>query len=164
MKTNNKHGITTLFMAILLVSIAFIPAVSASSDKEVISDSAIVTPATVKPASFGDIVPLATYSIVQGQTRTHSTVINKNTWHFFRPELSWTPSSNSLRLTVVSPTGTTYGPWYDSSGDGVIDGRIHFTYPPIQIPAGLPVGTWTSRVYGSSVSGTATYQYDVYIT
>jgi hypothetical protein len=167
MRLNTKFGTAMLFVAIVLVSTAFIPAASASPLEEASASRGldISSALSEKPSSVSGLGAAASYTIWQGLTRYHYTQINKQTWHKFNPDLSWFTSSASLRLTVISPTGTQYGPWYDSS-DGRMDNRIHFNEAdiPIQIPAGLPVGSWTSRVYGQTVSGTITYSYNVYIT
>lgn len=156
MRTNNKFGTTMVLMAILLVSIAFIPAASASSDKEVTPLPAVDT-STIE--SLKDAGILAT-AIRQGQTHTYSTTINNPDRHYFRVDLHWTPTSDSLRLTITSPTGEVFGPWTDSS-DGSLDGRIQKI---IQKPAGLATGAWTSKVYGQTVAGTANYLYGIYIS
>jgi len=99
------------------------------------------------------IVPLIVYnSITQGATNWESksvssyiTTLNVN--------LNWGNPSNSLQLTIYSPDGYVFGPYYDSS-DGVTDGRIDLT---IQNSNGIAEGTWSYKVYGYSVSGTQTY-------
>lgn len=146
-----------VLMAILLVSIVFIPAASASSDKEVTPLPAVDT-STIE--SLKDAGILAT-AIRQGQTHTYSTTISNYNRHYFKAVLRWTPTSDSLRLTITSPTGQVYGPYYDATVDGSNNGNITTT---IQSPAGLATGTWTSRVYGQSVASTANYLYGIYIS
>jgi hypothetical protein len=157
MGMNNKLGTTTLFMAaILLVSIACIPAVSASPNKDN-TVSAIGTP-TVK--ALKDIGILKVYHLDQGASRIHTTYVGSNK-HHFDPYLIWMPSSGSLRLTITSPTGQVYGPWTDSS-DGSVNGMINFDYIPIESAAGLEVGDWVSTIY--CISGPVDYSYTVTVT
>lgn len=157
MRMNNKFGTTPLFMAILLVSIAFIPTVSASSGKEATSASPTVNPLIAEFSDMG-ITPLTTvYPIVEGQIRTHSNVVS-GTKNSFYVDLWWIQSYNTLSLTVVSPTGVTYGPYYAASGTG----RLRMTLPT---SGHLATGTWTSYVKGVAVpQGTAHYTYSVTVS
>ncbi|WP_155396778.1 hypothetical protein [Methanosarcina barkeri] len=144
--------------AILLVSIACIPAVSASPNKDATNTvSAIGTPAV---ESLKKIGILATVHINQGASKTHTTYVGSNK-HHFDPYLIWIPSSGSLRLTITSPTGQVYGPWTDSS-DGSVNGMINFDYIPIESAAGLAVGNWVSTIY--CISGPVDYSYTVTVT
>lgn len=158
---NNKFGTTTLFMAaILLASIACIPAVSASPNKEATETvSAIETPVV---ESLKGIGILATYYIAEDSTRYHDTDVSSDK-HHFKPDLNWIPSSGSLRLTITSPSGVVRGgPWTDGS-DGNIDGRIYFGNDiPIEDPSGLEEGEWTSTVY--CIDGPVNYSYKVTVT
>lgn len=156
MKMTKKFGMTTLLMAVLLVSIVFMPAVSASSGEEATSASAAVTPLTIKP--FSAVYPLATvYPIVEGQIDTHTTIVSGTKTSFY-VDLWWIQSYNTLSLTVVSPTGVTYGPYYAASGTG----RLRMTLPT---SGNLETGTWTSYVNGVAVpQGTAHYIYSVTVS
>lgn len=158
MRTNNKFGTTMVLMAILLVSLAVIPAASASSDKEVTSVPTVGT-STIESLKTAGI--LSTSTITQGQTKSYSTTITNPDRHYFRAVLNWIPTSDSLRLTITSPTGQVYGPYYDATLDGSNNGYIEKI---IQAPAGLATGTWTSRVYGQSVASSAQYSYGIYIS
>lgn len=157
---NNKFGTTTLFMAaILLASIACIPAVSASPNKEATETvSAIETPVV---ESLKGIGILATTYISQGATKTYTRHINTGDGTRIDPDLNWIPSSGSLRLTITSPTGRVYGPWTDID-DGDMDGEIDFDYTPIAIPAGLPAGDWVSTIY--CIRGPVNYSYKFTVT
>jgi len=158
MGMNNKLGTTTLFMAaILLVSIACIPAVSASPNKDN-TVSAIGTPAV---ESLKNIGILTTYYINELGTRYHTEPVEEDEGTRIDPYLTWIPGSGSLRLTITSPTGTVYGPWTDSS-DGTVNGRIDFDYTPIAIPAGLPAGDWRLTVY--CIDGPVNYSYRFTVT
>ncbi|MDW7728248.1 MAG: peptidase domain-containing protein [Candidatus Methanoperedens sp.] len=90
--------------------------------------------------------------ITQGQTNWHTkdvstfiTSLNVN--------LNWGTPGNSLRLTIYSPDGYVFGPYFDNA-DGVINGRINLN---INNPNGIARGTWYYEVYGYSVSGTEDY-------
>jgi len=140
----NKLGITTLFMAaILLVSIACIPAVSASPNKYATNTVSAVGTPTVE--SLKNIGILATYHLNQGASRTHTTYVGSNK-HHFDPYLIWIPSSGSLRLTITSPTGQVYGPWTDSS-DGSVNGMINFDYYTNRISCWS--GSWKLGIYNT---------------
>jgi hypothetical protein len=90
--------------------------------------------------------------ITQGQTNWHtkdvSTFITS-----LNVDLNWGTPGNSLRLTIYSPDGYVFGPYFDIS-DGSINGRIN-RY--INNPNGIAKGTWYYEVYGYSVSGTQSY-------
>jgi len=77
-------------------------------------------------------------------------------------DLKWGNPSNSLRLTIYSPDGYVFGPYFDNA-DGVINGRINLN---INNPNGIAKGTWYYEVYevyegyevyGYSVIGTQSY-------
>lgn len=161
MRINNKSGTTTLFVAvILLVSIACIPAVSANPNKEATETvSAIETPVV---ESLKDIGILATHYIAEGGTNNHNIYIGNGEGTRIDPYLTWVPSSGSLSLTIISPTGQQYGPWTDHSSDGELNGIIEFDYTPIAIPAGLPAGYWTYKIYCSE--GPVNYSYRCSVT
>jgi hypothetical protein len=159
MGINNKLGTTTLFMAaILLVSIACIPAVSASPNKDATNTVSAIGAPTVK--ALKDIGILTVYHLDNGGYRVHTTYVGSNK-HYFDPSLIWIPSTSRLSLTINSPSGVVYGPWIDSS-DGSTNGKIDFDYIPIQSPAGLEVGNWNSVV--EAYVGSADYSYSVSVT
>lgn len=158
MRMSSKFGTTTLFTAILLVVIAFIPTVSASSGEEATSASPIINPWIEEVSDNMGIAPLATvYPIVEGQVDTHTKVVSGTKTSFY-VDLWWIQSYNTLSLTVVSPTGVTYGPYYADSGTG----RLRMTLPT---SGNLATGTWTSYVRGVAVpQGTAHYIYSVTVS
>ena len=91
-------------------------------------------------------------AITQGQTNWHT----KDVATFITSlnvDLNWGNSGNSLRLTIYSPDGYVFGPYFDIN-DGSINGRIN-RY--INNPNGIAKGTWYYEVYGYSVSGTQSY-------
>lgn len=110
---------------------------------------------TVEPGNGtgGDVGIQQVYAtITQGQTNWHT----KEVTTFITTlnvDLNWGNSGNSLRLTIYSPDGYVFGPYFDNA-DGVIDGRINLN---INNPSGIARGTWYYEVYGYSVSGTEDY-------
>ena len=138
------------------MSIACIPAVSASPNKDN-TVSAIGTP-TVK--ALKDIGILKVYHLNEGGYRVHYTNVVSGK-HFFDPTLIWMPSTSKLSLTINTPSGGVYGPYYDSS-DGRTDAKIDFDYAPIQSVPGLEQGEWISVV--EAYDGSADYSYSVSVT
>ena len=110
---------------------------------------------TVEPANGtdGDIGIQSVYAtITQGQTNWHT----KDVTTFITTlnvDLNWGNPSNSLRLTIYSPDGYVFGPYFDNA-DGVTNGRINLN---IRNPNGIAKGTWHYEVYGYSVVGTQSY-------
>ena len=100
-----------------------------------------------------EVSRISASSITQGQTQWYSTSVSSGKTAFYA-DLSWGQPSSSLALTI-SPPGTSLGPYYDGA-DGVVDGRIN-----IRVTSGgsLTPGTWWSKVYGYSVSGSQSYTY-----
>lgn len=108
---------------------------------------------TIVPAHGTGIEPFTVYdSITQGQINWEDQQISSYT-NTLNVDLDWGNPSNSLQLTIYSPDGTVFGPYYDSS-DGVIDGRINLY---IENTNGIAEGTWMYKIYGYSVSGTQYY-------
>ncbi len=109
----------------------------------------------VKPGNSTDGEPPidSVYAtITQGKTNWHT----KEVTTFITTlnvDLNWGNSGNSLRLTIYSPDGYVFGPYFDNA-DGVINGRINLN---INNPNGIARGTWYYEVYGYSVSGTEDY-------
>jgi hypothetical protein len=107
----------------------------------------------IVPAHGTGIEPLTVYnSITQGATNWESKTVSSYITTL-NVNLNWGNPSNSLQLTIYSPDGYVFGPYYDSS-DGVTDGRINLN---IQNSNGIAEGTWYYAVYGYRVSGTQTY-------
>ncbi|MFA6363866.1 peptidase domain-containing protein [Methanoregula sp.] len=108
---------------------------------------------TIVPAHGTGIIPLTVYnSITQGKTNWESKTVSSYITTL-NVNLNWGNPSNSLQLTIYSPDGYVFGPYYDSS-DGATDGRINLN---IQNSNGIAEGTWYYKVYGYQVSGTQTY-------
>ncbi len=97
-------------------------------------------------------------SIVQGETDYFSKYVSSGTTQLV-VDLNWGTPSNTLSLTINSPTGQ-YGPYYDSS-DGITDGRTVLRITKSGGQA-LPSGTWSFRIYGEQVSATEDYTFVAY--
>jgi hypothetical protein len=138
-----------LFIALLAITYTPVSTVAMSTDETASQGGYIV-----KAANSGSIAsPSIVYdSITQGETNWHSTPIYGYITKL-NVDLYWGNPSNSLQLTVYSPDGHTFGPYYDGA-DGVIDGRINIE---IDNPDGIAQGTWYYKVYGYSVTGTQSY-------
>jgi len=147
--TMKVHWLALLFIIGLALSI---PSVSAKVIEE--KDGYTVTTVENAPSRLADVSALTSYTITQGQTRWHTTSVPSGATRFIS-DLNWGTPANSLALTLYTPDTSVLGPYYDSA-DGVIDGRI---YLMVTRSGGLPSGTWSSKVYGSSVTGTQTYSY-----
>ncbi len=98
---------------------------------------------------------LSTQSISQGQTITHNVNVGSGI-NYLEVDLNWGDTSDSLTLSVYTPSGSKLGTYYDSS-DGSVNGRIHFNIDPSQ--GYVAQGTWKFKVYGESVSGTEDYTF-----
>lgn len=143
------HWLALLFIIGMALAI---PAVSAKTIEE--KDGYTVTTVDDAPSRFADVSAFASYSLTQGQTRWHTTSVPSGSTRFYS-DLNWGNAANSLALTIYTPDASVLGPYYDSA-DGITDGRV---YLMVTRSSGLPSGTWSSKVYGSSVSGTQTYSY-----
>ena len=115
---------------------------------------------TVRPSS-GETPPVSILiydSITQGQTKTYYTNVGSAV-NWLEVDLNWGDKTDSLSLTIYTPSGSSIGTYYDSS-DGVIDGRIHIDIVPSQ--GYVESGQWKYEVYGVSVVGTEDYNFNVY--
>ncbi|MFA7694781.1 MAG: peptidase domain-containing protein [Methanoregula sp.] len=95
--------------------------------------------------------------ITQGETDYFSKYVSSGTTQLV-VDLNWGTLSNTLSLTINSPTGQ-YGPYYDSA-DGVTDGRTVLRIT--RSGQALPSGTWSFRVYGEQVTGNEDYTFVAY--
>jgi hypothetical protein len=145
---SNKIALA-LFIALIMT--IFVPLSTVASSSSIAYDqskyfvsstgsSKIMSPATVYD------------SVIQGETDWHSNTINTYTTKL-TVDLYWGNPSNSLQLTIYSPDGYTFGPYYDGA-DGTNDGRTHIE---ISSSSGLTQGTWYYKIYGYSVTGTQSY-------
>ncbi|MDI9395252.1 MAG: hypothetical protein QM426_07475 [Euryarchaeota archaeon] len=76
--------------------------------------------------------------------------------NYLEVDLNWEDTSDSLTLSVYTPSGNKIGTYRDSS-DGSTNGRIHLIIDPSQ--GYVQQGTWKFKVYGESVSGTEDYTF-----
>jgi hypothetical protein len=100
----------------------------------------------------------STQYISQGQTINHYVGVGSRV-NWLEVDLNWGDTSDSLALTVYSPSGTNLGTYHDNS-DGSVNGRIHLNIYPSQ--EYIQQGTWRFKVYGESVSGTEDYTFNLY--
>jgi hypothetical protein len=138
-----------LLVMVVLMLCASSAVVSAKELPLTVTGGYIVVPAH----NSTSMKPLTVYdSITQGKTNWEDHQVSSyiNTLNV---DLDWGKTVNSLQLTVYSPDGSVFGPYYDSS-DGAIDGRINLY---IENTNGIGEGIWYYKVYGYSVSGTQTY-------
>ena len=99
----------------------------------------------------------STQSISQGQTITHNVNVGSGV-NYLEVDLNWGDTSDSLNLSVYTPSGSKLGTYLDNS-DGSVNGRIHINIDPSQ--GYVQQGTWKFNVYGESVSGTQSYTFGV---
>ena len=154
----------------VIIGLMTIPAVSAekgdseNANTKVILDSTgenyIVSPWIENP--FDTENPLfsilLTQSISQGQTITNNVNVGSGV-NYLEVDLNWGDTSDSLTLSVYTPSGSKLGTYRDNS-DGSVNGRIRLNINPSQ--GYVQQGTWKFKVYGESVSGTQSYTFNVY--
>ncbi|MDW5549707.1 hypothetical protein [Methanosarcina sp.] len=101
---------------------------------------------------------LLTQSISQGQTITNNVNVGPGV-NYLEVDLNWGDTSDSLTLSVYTPSGSKLGTYSDNS-DGSVNGRIRINIDPSQ--GYVQQGTWKFKVYGESISGTQSYTFNVY--
>jgi hypothetical protein len=143
-----KIGIATILL--LFSAILALAAVSEEQMNIAKTDGYTVEPANGPGEDPGIDRVYAT--ITQGKTNWHTKEVSTFITTL-NVDLDWGNSGNSLRLTIYSPDGYVFGPYFDNA-DGVINGRINLN---INNPNGIAKGTWYYEVYGYSVSGTEDY-------
>jgi len=126
--------------------------VASASESDVNSSYGVYTVTSASGHTSFNQYRTISSSITQGQTNWHYQNIN-GYYTSLNVDLNWGYSANSLQLTIYSPDGYVFGPFYDID-DGVSDGRINLY---INNPNGIAQGNWGYRVYGYSVSGTESY-------
>jgi uncharacterized protein YfaP (DUF2135 family) len=145
---SNRLGV----VAMMLLLIASFAVVSANEQGSIGSNGGYI----INPMHSTGMNPMniqtVTSTISQGMTNWHTKVISA-TITSLNVDLNWGNPSNSLQLTIFSPDGHTFGPYYDSF-DGVNDGRINLN---VINSAGIAKGTWYYAVYGDRVTGTQAY-------
>ena len=100
---------------------------------------------------------LSTQYITQGQTITHYVGVGSGV-NYLEVDLNWGDTSDSLTLSISTPSGSKLGPYRDNY-DGSVNGRIRLNIYPSQ--GYVEQGTWQFKVYGESVSGTEDYTFNV---
>lgn len=147
-----KKGFAFLLAIVCLIAFCMVPASAATVDAVDTVDDDLVISALEIPV-YGP-KGSATGTIVQGQTKTYSFVV-QSTDSEMDIQLSWGSTSNNLALLFTSPTGRTYGPYDDYSESSTPNARVAMH---IESAVGvLPFGTWMFDVNGKSVSGTETF-------
>lgn len=157
-----------ILVLFFIIALLVVPAVSAQSgadnsgkkaDPGATDDSYIVTPAEESsPSNSNSIISaMSTQYIGQGQTIVHQISTGPTRRSYIEVDLNWGDKSDSLTLTVYSPSGClgTYNDKYD----GVVNGRIHIN---IKSPKGYiePNQIWKFNVCGASVRGTEDYTFN----
>ena len=152
-----------------IIGLMTVPAASAgkgyseNSNTNVILDSDgkdyIVSPSTENSFDTESFIfpQRSTQSITQGQTITHNVNVGSGV-NYLEVDLNWGDTSDSLTLSVYTPSGSKLGTYRDNS-DGSVNGRIHFSIDPSQ--GYVQQGTWKFKAYGESVSGTQSYTFGV---
>lgn len=146
---SKRLGVVVMMLLVLASS-----AVVSAAEQQV--SSASDSGYTVEPHQDVGLSPMSIQtvytSITQGVTNWHTKAVSSSITTLV-VDLNWGNPANSLRLTIYSPNGYTFGPYYDSS-DGTSNGRINLN---IVNSAGIPQGTWYYEVYGAGVTGTQSY-------
>lgn len=140
-----------LLVMLVLLALPAIVSAAEQQDSGIGNGGYIVTPSQDTSLDLMSIKSISS-TITQGATNWHTKTVS-STITSLNVDLNWGNSANSLRLTIYSPDGYTFGPYTDSS-DGTVNGRINLY---ISNTAGIATGTWTYQVYGQSVSGTQAY-------
>ncbi len=138
-------------LAAPIVSAENIPAVSADNT------SGYKVRPSVGNASGGSPLTV-TDSVKQGETKRHQFNIGSGV-RWLEVNLDWTSSSDSLTLTIYTPSWVKVGTYHDAD-DGVIDGKIHIDIVPNS--GYVQQGVWTFDVYGERVATQRTYNLNVY--
>jgi hypothetical protein len=153
-----------------IIGLIAVPTVSAekeyseNSKNKVVLDSAdknyIVSSWIENPFDIENSVSSlrSTQSISQGQTITHNVNVGSGV-NYLEVDLNWGDTSDSLTLSVYTPSGSKLGTYSDNS-DGSVNGRIRINIDPSQ--GYVQQGTWKFKVYGESVSGTQSYTFNFY--
>ena len=149
-------------MAVSAASAEEAHAVNSGTEVNLASDGKeyIVSPWTESFLSNGNPIcaPMSTQYISQGQTINHYASIGSGV-NWLEADLNWEDTSDSLSLTIYTPSGSNLGTFYDNY-DESINGRIHINIYPSQ--GYIKQGSWRFKVYGESVSGTQRYTLTIY--
>ncbi|AKB28676.1 hypothetical protein MSSIT_1957 [Methanosarcina siciliae T4/M] len=153
----------------IIIGLMAVPAVSAENEYAVNSAAEdtsasagveyIVSPWT-ENSSDTDVTfsVRSTQYIIQGQTIKHYVGVGSGI-NYLEVDLNWGDTSDSLTLSVYTPSGSKVGTYRDNY-DGSVNGRICLDIYPSQ--GYVEQGTWQFKVYGESVSGSQSYTLNVY--
>jgi len=159
-----------MFVLYIIIGLMAATVVSAEEEQAINSGSEVTSASTGKDYivnpwtenSFDEESYISslrsTQYISQGQTINHYVSVGSGV-NFLEVDLNWGDTSDSLALTIYSPSGTSLGTYHDSS-DGSVNGRIHMNINPSS--GYIQQGSWRFKVYGESVSGTEDYSFNLY--
>jgi len=144
---SKRLGLLAMIVLVICTSSAMVSALE--QQKTISGDGGYI----IQPSHQTTMRPLTVYNtITQGMTNWESKSVT-TTITTLNVDLYWGNPSNSLQLTIYSPDGHVFGPYYDNS-DGYHDGAINLV---ISNTGGIAKGTWYYKVYGYSVTGTQSY-------
>jgi len=139
-----------VFALLLVVAFLAVPPVSAREGDGY----------TVRPSTSDDPVTTLRLSdtISQGETNRHQFYVGSGV-AYLEVYLNWGSISDSLTLTIYTPSGSKIGTFRDNA-DGTTDGKIHIDID--QDSGNVSQGTWTFDVYGEKVSSQRNYTFNLY--
>jgi hypothetical protein len=130
------------------------PAVDATDGEYIVSPSTDNSLIAANSVSFALSTPIQ--YIIKGQTKVYNVYVGSGV-SFLEVDLNWGDRSDSLTLSIYTPTGSKIGTYRDNS-DGSVNGRIHLNIYPAKGYIGQ--GYWKFYSYGESVSGTEDYTFN----
>jgi hypothetical protein len=95
--------------------------------------------------------------ITQGKTAYYNAYVGSGV-NWIEVDLNWGDRTDSLTLSIYTPTGSKVGTYSDSY-DGSLNGRIHVNIDPSK--GYVAQGNWKLYIYGSRVSGQEDYTLSV---
>jgi len=122
--------------------------------------STVNSPSTINSPGIENYAPslLSALYIKSGQIAAYKVYVGPGV-RFLEVDLNWGDSSDSVTLSIYTPSGSKLGTYSDGS-DGSVNGRIHVNIYPSKTYMGQ--GTWRFETRGVSVSGTEDYTLNVY--
>ena len=139
-----------VFALLLVVAFLAVPPVSAGEGDGY----------TVRPSTSDDPVTTLRLSDSVGpdETNRHQFYVGSGV-AYLEVYLNWGSTSDSLTLTIYTPSGSKIGTFRDNA-DGTTDGKIHIDID--QDSGNVSQGTWTFDVYGEKVSSQRNYTFNLY--
>lgn len=141
-----KFCIIMIFLILAMISVSI---VSANAETGYI----------VRPSENEDpiIITKLSDTITQSETNRHQMSVG-NQVDYLEIYHNWQSTSDSLSLTIYTPSWQKIGTFHDLDDD-TLDGKIHIDI----VPNGNYVeqGTWTFDVYGESVSSRRSYTFNL---